>query len=66
MIIEGRVEVDGQLVTELGTRVHPEASIIRVDGARVVLDDSLVYLALNKPRGMQSTLSLIHIWPLRS
>ena len=57
LIIEGRVEVDGQLVTELGTRVHTEASIIRVDGARVVLDDSLVYLALNKPRGMHSTMS---------
>ena len=57
MIIDGRVEVDGQLVTELGTRVDPEASVIRVDGARVVLDDSLVYLALNKPRGMHSTMS---------
>jgi 23S rRNA pseudouridine2605 synthase len=57
MIIDGRVEVDGQLVTELGTRVNPDASVIRVDGARVVLDDSLVYLALNKPRGMHSTMS---------
>jgi 23S rRNA pseudouridine2605 synthase len=57
MIIDGRVEVDGQLVTELGTRVDPDASMIRVDGARVVLDDSLVYLALNKPLGMHSTMS---------
>ncbi|MGC2796500.1 MAG: pseudouridine synthase [Mycobacterium sp.] len=57
MIIDGRVEVDGQLVTELGTRVDPDASEIRVDGARVVLDDSLVYLALNKPQGMHSTMS---------
>src|ERR1700753_3534203 len=57
LIIDGRVEVDGQLVTELGTRVDPDVSVIRVDGARVVLDDSLVYLALNKPRGMHSTMS---------
>ncbi|GFG64879.1 putative RNA pseudouridine synthase [Mycobacterium kubicae] len=57
LIIEGRVEVDGKLVTELGTRVDPDASVIHVDGARVVLDDSLVYLALNKPRGMHSTMS---------
>jgi 23S rRNA pseudouridine2605 synthase len=57
MILDGRVEVDGQLVTELGTRVDPDASVIRVDGARVVLDDSLIYLALNKPRGMHSTMS---------
>ena len=57
LIIDGRVEVDGQVVTELGTRVDPDASVIRVDGARVVVDDSLVYLALNKPRGMHSTMS---------
>jgi len=57
MIIDGRVEVDGQVVTELGTRVDPDASVIRVDGVRVVVDDSLVYLALNKPRGMHSTMS---------
>jgi 23S rRNA pseudouridine2605 synthase len=57
MITDGRVEVDGQLVTELGTRVDPDVSVIRVDGARGILDDSLVYLALNKPRGMHSTMS---------
>jgi 23S rRNA pseudouridine2605 synthase len=57
MIIDGRVEVDGQLVTELGTRVDPDVSVIRVDGARVIVDESLVYLALNKPRGMHSTMS---------
>jgi 23S rRNA pseudouridine2605 synthase len=57
LIIDGRVEVDGQVVTELGTRVNPDTSVIRVDGVRVVLDESLVYLALNKPRGMHSTMS---------
>ncbi len=57
LILDGRVEVDGQLVTELGTRVDPDVSVIRVDGARVVLDESLVYLALNKPRGVHSTMS---------
>jgi 23S rRNA pseudouridine2605 synthase len=57
LILDGRVEVDGELVTEMGTRVDPAASVIRVDGARVIVDDSLVYLALNKPRGMQSTMS---------
>jgi 23S rRNA pseudouridine2605 synthase len=57
LIAEGRVEVDGQPVTEQGTRVDPNVSVIRVDGARVVLDESMVYLALNKPRGMQSTMT---------
>lgn len=57
MIRDGRVEVDGQVVTELGTRVDPESAVIRVDGARVTVDESLVYLALNKPRGVYSTMS---------
>ena len=57
MISDGRVEVDGQVVTELGTRVDPHMSVVRVDGARVMLDDTLVHLAMNKPRGMQSTMS---------
>lgn len=57
MIIDGRIEVDGRVVTELGTRVDPDACEIRVDGARIVLDDSMVYLAINKPRGMHSTMS---------
>ena len=57
MILDGRVEVDGLLVTELGTRVDPGTADIRVDGTRVLLDDTLVHLAINKPRGMHSTMS---------
>jgi 23S rRNA pseudouridine2605 synthase len=57
MILDGRVEVDGQIVMELGRRVDPENSEIRVDGAKVRMDDTLVYLALNKPLGMLSTMS---------
>ncbi len=57
MIRDGRVEVDDVVVTEMGTRVDPGVSVIRVDGARIALDDTLVHLALNKPLGMQSTMS---------
>lgn len=57
MIRDGRVEVDGQVVTELGTRVDSATAVIRVDGARVTVDDTRVYLALNKPRGVHSTMS---------
>lgn len=57
MIRDGRVEVDGRIVTELGTRVDPAEAVIRVDGARVTVDDTRVYLALNKPRGVHSTMS---------
>lgn len=57
MIRDGRVAVDGRVVTELGTRVDPGTADIRVDGSRLVLDDTMVYLAVNKPRGMHSTMS---------
>ncbi|MCH9642798.1 MAG: rRNA pseudouridine synthase [Actinomycetia bacterium] len=57
MIRDGRVEVDGAVVTEMGTRVDPVVSVIRVDGVRITLDDTLVHLAINKPLGMHSTMS---------
>jgi 23S rRNA pseudouridine2605 synthase len=57
MILDGRIEVDGMIVTELGTRVDPNTAVIRVDGARVMVDDTLIHLALNKPKGMHSTMS---------
>ncbi|MGB3355706.1 MAG: pseudouridine synthase [Mycobacterium sp.] len=57
MIRDGRVEVDDMIVTEMGTRVDPSVSVIRVDGVRVAHDDTLVHLAINKPVGMHSTMS---------
>jgi 23S rRNA pseudouridine2605 synthase len=57
MILDGRVEVDGNIVTEMGTRVDPATNDIRVDGTRVLFDDTLMHLAINKPRGMHSTMS---------
>ncbi|MGH3725807.1 MAG: pseudouridine synthase [Mycobacterium sp.] len=57
MIYEGRVEVDGKIVTEQGKRIDPAVNVVRVDGARVVMNSELVYLALNKPFGMVSTMT---------
>ena len=57
LISDGRVEVDGELVTQLGARVDPRTAVIRVDGARVEVRDEFVYLALNKPRGVLSAMS---------
>ncbi len=57
MIADGRVSVDGAVVRELGRRVDPETAVIRVDGSRVVVRDDLVYRALNKPRGVHSTMT---------
>ena len=56
LIAAGRVTVDGEVVREMGRRVHPESAVVHVDGLRIVLDDALTYLALNKPRGVLSTM----------
>jgi 23S rRNA pseudouridine2605 synthase len=54
LILEGRVEVDRQVVTELGTRVEPQRQEIRVDG-ETLPRPKLVYFAVNKPEGVVST-----------
>ncbi|GAA2178755.1 pseudouridine synthase [Brooklawnia cerclae] len=56
LIAAGRVEVNGHIVTEQGTRVDPERDTIRVDGARIPPPRRHLYLALNKPRGVVSTM----------
>jgi 23S rRNA pseudouridine2605 synthase len=57
LIGEGRVEVDGEIVRRFGARVDPEHQIIRVDGMRIASRQDLVYLALNKPPGVLTTMS---------
>lgn len=56
LIAEGRVEVDGVIVTEPGLRVDPKTSVIRVDGISVQTDVAKQYLVFNKPRGVISTM----------
>ncbi len=56
MISEGRVEVNGRIVTELGTRVIPDTDVIRVDGSRIPPPRRHLYIVLNKPRGVVSTM----------
>ncbi|MGX1804085.1 pseudouridine synthase [Nocardia sp. NPDC055321] len=57
MIDAGRIEVDGKIVREQGLRIDPQNAVVRVDGVRVVVRSEQVYLALNKPKGWQSTMS---------
>ena len=57
LIDQGRVEVDGKVVRTQGLRVDPQQAEIRVDGLRVVTARDLVHLALNKPKGVVSTMS---------
>ena len=57
LIGEGRVEVDGEIVRRYGARVDPQHQVIRVDGMRIPSRQDLVYLALNKPAGVLTTMS---------
>ena len=55
LIIAGKVEVNGKLVTELGTKVNDKDEIV-VDG-KLIEKEEKVYFLLNKPRGVVSTVS---------
>ena len=57
LMLDGLVEVDGETITRLGTKVDPATAVIRVDGRRLPPISAHVYLALNKPRGVVSTMS---------
>lgn len=53
----GRVAVNGVTVTELGGKVDPTCDVVTVDGKPVSLASAPVYLALNKPAGVVTTMS---------
>ncbi len=57
LMLAGEVEVDGEIVTRLGTKVDPRTAVIRVSGKRLPPVSDHVYLVLNKPRGVVSTMS---------
>jgi pseudouridine synthase len=57
LILEGRVQVDGEVVSELGASADPEVQDVRVDGARIRAARRRRYVALNKPRGYVTTRS---------
>jgi 23S rRNA pseudouridine2605 synthase len=57
LMLDGLVTVDGEVVTRLGTKVDPRTAVIRVDGQRLPPISPHVYLVLNKPLGVVSTMS---------
>lgn len=54
-ILDGRVKVNGKIVTELGTKINPEQDIIEFDGKKVEKLEKHVYILLNKPIGYVTT-----------
>ena len=60
LMLSGAVEVDGEVVTRLGTKVDPRTAVVRVQGRRLPPVSAHVYLVLNKPPGVASTMSDPH------
>ena len=58
MILDGRVTVNGNVVTELGMKVKTRKDSVLVDGAKVSLPDArtLLWVVVNKPRGVLTTM----------
>jgi 23S rRNA pseudouridine2605 synthase len=57
-ILEGRVSVNGQTITTLGTKVNPYTDVVQVDGNTLeLMAVDKIYLVMNKPRAYMTTLS---------
>ena len=56
-IREGRVTVNGSVVTELGTKADPDRDHVKVDGKHIRPPEKPVYLAMNKPKNFVTTVS---------
>jgi 23S rRNA pseudouridine2605 synthase len=57
LITSGRVQINGQTVTELGTKADPDTDHIRVNGKLLHGEQHHIYLLLNKPKGYVTTVS---------
>ena len=57
LITQGRVTVNGAVVTELGSKADPERDHVKVDGKLLRGPERNVYLLLNKPKGYVTTVS---------
>lgn len=53
----GSVEVNGEIVTQMGVRVDPVQDVIRVDGRRIPPPSDHAYVVVNKPRGVVSSMA---------
>jgi 23S rRNA pseudouridine2605 synthase len=56
LIDQGRVSINGEPVREQGRRVNPEVDIIHVDGERLQTKAEVMVYALNKPKGVLTTM----------
>ncbi|GAA3532499.1 pseudouridine synthase [Aeromicrobium panaciterrae] len=60
MIAHGRVEVNGEIIDQMGSRVDPLVDVIRVDGKRIPPPNDHAYVLLNKPTGVVTSMADEH------
>ena len=60
LMTAGRVKVNGQVATELGTKVDTDRDVVEVDGKRIRWNEESAYILLNKPTGFLTTMSDPH------
>ncbi len=54
-ILQGKVKVNGKVVTELGTKVNPSQDEVEFDGKKIKSEENKIYILLNKPIGYVTT-----------
>lgn len=57
MILEKRVKVNGEIITELGYKINPLKDIVMVDGKKIRHKEKKIYIIMNKPKGYVTTVS---------
>ncbi|MGI6225260.1 MAG: pseudouridine synthase [Peptococcales bacterium] len=55
LILEGRVKVNGLIITTLGTKVDPTKDIIEIDNKKINKKEEMIYVVLHKPDGYVTT-----------
>lgn len=55
LILEGKIKINGKVVTELGTKINPEKDKVEYDNKIIKKDNEKVYILLNKPIGFVTT-----------
>lgn len=62
LIVDGRIQVNGNRVTTLGTKVSPHTDVVRFDGTRIHIPSKnrFIYIAANKPKGVVTSCARKH------
>lgn len=55
LILEGKIQVNGKTITELGTKVNTEKDVVTYNGKKLKTEEEFVYILLNKPIGYVTT-----------